>query len=81
MATEDLEWERSKISNQDINLMKKLGLMKKKDALRFPSEESYPTPPIQYQVSFVDISSATSLLPSMIFSAVYSLSMGCSFIS
>ncbi|KAK1606065.1 hypothetical protein QYE76_029738 [Lolium multiflorum] len=40
MAAEDLEWERSKISNQDLNLMKKLGLMKKKDALRFPSKES-----------------------------------------
>jgi hypothetical protein len=38
MAMEDLEWERSKISNQDMNLMKKLGLMKKKEALRFPSE-------------------------------------------
>ena len=54
MAAEDLEWERSKISNQDLNLMKKLGLMKKKDALRFPSEESYPSPPIEYRVSFVD---------------------------
>ncbi|KAK1605367.1 hypothetical protein QYE76_029040 [Lolium multiflorum] len=57
MAAQDLgtaEWERSKISNQDINLMKKLGLMKKKEALRFPSEESYPTPPIEYRVSFVD---------------------------
>ncbi|KAK1626833.1 hypothetical protein QYE76_001148 [Lolium multiflorum] len=53
MAAQDLgtaEWERSKISNQDINLMKKLGLMKKKDALRFPSEESYPTPPIEYRL-------------------------------
>ncbi|KAK1684405.1 hypothetical protein QYE76_045253 [Lolium multiflorum] len=54
MAAEDLEWERSKISNQDLNLMKKLGLMKKKDVLRFPSEESYPSPPIEYRVSFVD---------------------------
>jgi hypothetical protein len=57
MAALDLgttEWERSKISNQDINLMKKLGLMKKKEALRFPSEETYPLPPIQYRVSFVD---------------------------
>ncbi|KAK1654019.1 hypothetical protein QYE76_071824 [Lolium multiflorum] len=39
-----MEWERSKISNQDINLMKK------KEALRFPSEESYPSPPIQYRL-------------------------------
>ncbi|KAK1632813.1 hypothetical protein QYE76_007128 [Lolium multiflorum] len=57
MAAQDLgasEWERSKISNQDINLMKKLGLMKKKDALIFPSEESYPSPPMEYRVSFVD---------------------------
>ncbi|KAK1603434.1 hypothetical protein QYE76_016432 [Lolium multiflorum] len=54
MAAEDLEWERSKISNQDMNLMKKLGLMKKEGALRFPSEESYPLPPIEYRVSFVD---------------------------
>ncbi|KAK1626463.1 hypothetical protein QYE76_000778 [Lolium multiflorum] len=32
MATEDLEWERSKISNQDMNLLKRLGFTKKKDA-------------------------------------------------
>ncbi|KAK1628990.1 hypothetical protein QYE76_003305 [Lolium multiflorum] len=52
MATEDLgntEWERSKISPQDINLLKKLGISKKQDALRFPSEESYPTPPMEYR--------------------------------
>ncbi|XP_051215584.1 uncharacterized protein [Lolium perenne] len=54
MATEDLEWERSKISNQDINTLKRLGLMKKEDAIRFPSEESYPNPPMEYRVSFVD---------------------------
>ncbi|KAK1632725.1 hypothetical protein QYE76_007040 [Lolium multiflorum] len=54
MAAEDLEWERSKISNQDLNLMKKLGFMEKKGALHFPSEESYPSPPIEYRVSFVD---------------------------
>ncbi|KAK1629603.1 hypothetical protein QYE76_003918 [Lolium multiflorum] len=51
MAAEDLEWERSKISNQDLNMMKKLGLMKKEDAIRFPS---YPNPPMEYRVSFVD---------------------------
>ncbi|KAK1643722.1 hypothetical protein QYE76_061527 [Lolium multiflorum] len=34
--------------------MKNLGLMKKKDALRFPSKESYPSPPIEYRVSFID---------------------------
>ncbi|KAK1607916.1 hypothetical protein QYE76_031589 [Lolium multiflorum] len=57
MAAQDLgntKWERSKISPQDINLLKKLGLSKKKDALLFPSEESYPAPPIGYRVSFVD---------------------------
>ncbi|KAK1694050.1 hypothetical protein QYE76_010747 [Lolium multiflorum] len=54
MATEDLEWERSKISNQDMNLLKRLGFTKEKDALRFPHEESYPKPPMEYRVSFVD---------------------------
>ncbi|KAK1686962.1 hypothetical protein QYE76_047810 [Lolium multiflorum] len=54
MATEDLDWERSKISSQDMNLLKKLGFAKKKDALRFPHEESYPSPPMEYRVSFVD---------------------------
>ncbi|KAK1615689.1 hypothetical protein QYE76_021206 [Lolium multiflorum] len=52
MATADLgstEWERSKISAQDINLLKKLGISKQKDSLRFPSEESYPSPPIEYR--------------------------------
>ncbi|KAK1620831.1 hypothetical protein QYE76_026348 [Lolium multiflorum] len=54
MAARDLEWERSKISNQDTNMLKRLGLMKKEDAIRFPSEESYPKPPMEYRVSFVD---------------------------
>ncbi|KAK1684129.1 hypothetical protein QYE76_044977 [Lolium multiflorum] len=54
MVDEDLEWERSKISNQDMNLLKKLGFTKKENALRFPKEESYPSPPIEYRVSFVD---------------------------
>ncbi|KAK1679387.1 hypothetical protein QYE76_040235 [Lolium multiflorum] len=54
MAAEDLEWERSKISNQDTNTLKRLGLMKKEGAIRFPSEESYPNPPMEYRVSFVD---------------------------
>ncbi|KAK1630866.1 hypothetical protein QYE76_005181 [Lolium multiflorum] len=49
MAAEDLEWERSKISNQDTNMLKRLGLMKKEDAIRFPSEESYPKPPMEYR--------------------------------
>ncbi|KAK1609534.1 hypothetical protein QYE76_033207 [Lolium multiflorum] len=53
MAAQDLgtlEWERSKISGQDVNLMKKFGLTKKKDSLRFPSEESYPSPPMEYRL-------------------------------
>ncbi|KAK1620029.1 hypothetical protein QYE76_025546 [Lolium multiflorum] len=54
MAAEDLEWERSKISNQDMNLLKKLGFNKKENMVRFPSEESYPSPPMEYRVSFVD---------------------------
>ncbi|KAK1651485.1 hypothetical protein QYE76_069290 [Lolium multiflorum] len=57
MATANLgsaEWERSKISAQDINLLKKMGFSKKENSLRFPKEESYPKPPIEYRVSFVD---------------------------
>ncbi|KAK1648677.1 hypothetical protein QYE76_066482 [Lolium multiflorum] len=57
MATEDLkfsEWERSKISNQDANLLKKLGFMKKEKTLIFPGEESFPTPRIGYRITFVD---------------------------
>ncbi|KAK1685950.1 hypothetical protein QYE76_046798 [Lolium multiflorum] len=52
MAAEDLEWERSKISNQDTNMLKRLG-MKKEDAIRFPSEESYPKPPMEYRAEEV----------------------------
>ncbi|KAK1698411.1 hypothetical protein QYE76_015108 [Lolium multiflorum] len=57
MAAADLgaaEWERSKIFSQDINMLKKLGISKKSKALCFPSEESYPTPPMGYRVCFVD---------------------------
>ncbi|KAK1664648.1 hypothetical protein QYE76_052807 [Lolium multiflorum] len=57
MATEGLqssEWERSRISNQDVNLLKKLGFMKKENTLIFPGEESYPTPRIGYRVTFAD---------------------------
>ncbi|KAK1661098.1 hypothetical protein QYE76_049257 [Lolium multiflorum] len=57
MAAADLgavEWERSKVTNQDLNLLKKLGITKKPKAVCFPSEESYPTPPMGYRVSFVD---------------------------
>ncbi|KAK1648308.1 hypothetical protein QYE76_066113 [Lolium multiflorum] len=57
MTSTDLgsaEWERSKISNQDINMLKRMGFSKKENALQFPKEESYPKPPINYRVSFVD---------------------------
>ncbi|KAK1608845.1 hypothetical protein QYE76_032518 [Lolium multiflorum] len=57
MAAADLgtaEWERSKITNQDLNLLKKLGITTKPKAVCFPSEESYPAPPMGYRVSFVD---------------------------
>ncbi|KAK1680038.1 hypothetical protein QYE76_040886 [Lolium multiflorum] len=57
MATKGLqssEWERSRISNQDVNLLKKLGFTKKENTLIFPGEESYPTPRIGYRVTFVD---------------------------
>ena len=57
MATEDprlSEWERSKISNQDANLLKKLVFMKKEKMLIFPGEESFPTPGIGYRVTFID---------------------------
>ncbi|KAK1668205.1 hypothetical protein QYE76_056364 [Lolium multiflorum] len=53
MAAENLEfseWERSKISNQDVNLLKKLGLAKTNETLIFPSEESFPTPRIGYRL-------------------------------
>ncbi|KAK1664704.1 hypothetical protein QYE76_052863 [Lolium multiflorum] len=53
MAAADLgaaEWERSKITNQDMNLLKKLGISKKPKAVCFPSEESYPTPPMGYRI-------------------------------
>ncbi|KAK1650478.1 hypothetical protein QYE76_068283 [Lolium multiflorum] len=35
--------------------MKKLGLMKKDDAIRFPSEESYPNPPMEYRPLIKDL--------------------------
>ncbi|KAK1651810.1 hypothetical protein QYE76_069615 [Lolium multiflorum] len=44
------EWERSKISAQDINLLRKMGFNKKEDSLQFPKEESYPKPPIDYRL-------------------------------
>ncbi|KAK1626669.1 hypothetical protein QYE76_000984 [Lolium multiflorum] len=58
MAAVDLgtaEWERSKITNQDINLLKKLGISKKPKAVCFPSEESYPTPPMGYRPMMKEI--------------------------
>ncbi|KAK1682019.1 hypothetical protein QYE76_042867 [Lolium multiflorum] len=52
MAAADLgtvEWERSKVTNQDLNLLKKLGITKKPKAVCFPKEESYPAPPMGYR--------------------------------
>ncbi|KAK1642028.1 hypothetical protein QYE76_059833 [Lolium multiflorum] len=57
METESFEisgWERSKISNQDVNMLRKLGLTKKEEGLLFPGEESFPTPRIGYRVTFID---------------------------
>ncbi|KAK1681339.1 hypothetical protein QYE76_042187 [Lolium multiflorum] len=57
MSTEEAEisgWERSKITNQDMSTLKKLGLMKKEGALIFPGDESFPTPRIGYRVTFND---------------------------
>ncbi|KAK1626778.1 hypothetical protein QYE76_001093 [Lolium multiflorum] len=56
MATTDLgssEWERSKISAQDINMLKKMGFSKKENSLQFPKEESYPRPPIDYRCAIL----------------------------
>ncbi|KAK1611663.1 hypothetical protein QYE76_035336 [Lolium multiflorum] len=56
MATTDLgssEWERSKISAQDINMLKKMGFSKKENSLQFPKEESYPRPPIDYRAKIL----------------------------
>ncbi|KAK1627152.1 hypothetical protein QYE76_001467 [Lolium multiflorum] len=53
MSTEEIEisgWERSKISNQDVSTLKKLGLLKKKEVLIFPGDESFPMPRIGYRL-------------------------------
>ncbi|KAK1664136.1 hypothetical protein QYE76_052295 [Lolium multiflorum] len=58
MAAADLgaaEWEMSKITNQDLNLLKKLGISKKPKAVCFPSEESYPTPPMGYRPTIKEL--------------------------
>jgi hypothetical protein len=84
MAAENLEfteWERSKISNQDVNLLKKLGLAKKDETLIFPSEESYPSPPSDIGLALLTTSFAASPLLSMIFFMDCSLYTGCSYIS
>ncbi|KAK1618107.1 hypothetical protein QYE76_023624 [Lolium multiflorum] len=44
-------WERSKISNQDQKSLKKLGLMKKKDSLIFPGDESFLSHSIRYRLT------------------------------
>ena len=47
-------WERSKISAQDQKMLKKLGLLKKQESLKFPGDESLPHPPIGFRVTFID---------------------------
>ncbi|KAM0839158.1 hypothetical protein ACQ4PT_060502 [Festuca glaucescens] len=42
-------WERSKISAQDQKMLKKLGLLKKQESLKFPGDESLPHPPIGFR--------------------------------
>ncbi|KAK1613590.1 hypothetical protein QYE76_019107 [Lolium multiflorum] len=42
-------WERSKISNQDQGILKKLGLMKE-GSMIFPGDESFPSPPIGFRL-------------------------------
>jgi hypothetical protein len=37
-------WERSKISAQDKKMLKKLGLLKKQESLKFPGYKSFPHP-------------------------------------
>jgi hypothetical protein len=44
----------SKINNQDQKTLKKVGLMKKKDSLIFRGDESFPSPPIGFRVTFID---------------------------
>ncbi|KAK1609394.1 hypothetical protein QYE76_033067 [Lolium multiflorum] len=46
MAAEDLEWERSKISNQDLN--SRTGFTKNRT--RCVPKESYPSPPMEYRL-------------------------------
>ncbi|KAK1647319.1 hypothetical protein QYE76_065124 [Lolium multiflorum] len=51
MAAADLgtaEWERSKITNQDLNLLKKLGISKKPKAVCFPVKRA--TQPLQWGI-------------------------------
>ncbi|KAK1679754.1 hypothetical protein QYE76_040602 [Lolium multiflorum] len=43
-------WERSKISAQDQKTLKKLGLLKKLESLKFPGDESFPHPHIGFRL-------------------------------
>ncbi|KAK1652722.1 hypothetical protein QYE76_070527 [Lolium multiflorum] len=56
MAAADLgtaEWERSKITNQDLNLLKKLGITTKPKAVCFPRK--LPSPPMGYRPVIKDL--------------------------
>ncbi|KAK1617222.1 hypothetical protein QYE76_022739 [Lolium multiflorum] len=47
-------WERSKISAKDQKTLKKLGLLKKQESLKFLGDESVPHPTIGFRVTFID---------------------------
>ncbi|KAK1684922.1 hypothetical protein QYE76_045770 [Lolium multiflorum] len=55
-------------------MLKKLGISKKPNALCFPREESYPTPPMGYRVSFVDHLIRGLSAPFILFSVDFFLS-------
>ncbi|KAK1653674.1 hypothetical protein QYE76_071479 [Lolium multiflorum] len=72
-SAEEMEisgWERSKISNQDQGTLKKLGLLKKKDALIFPGNESFLTPRIGCRLT------PNSILHISIFITLYECFLG-----
>ncbi|KAK1692138.1 hypothetical protein QYE76_008835 [Lolium multiflorum] len=47
-------WERSKISTRDQKMLKKMGFLKTKEALKMPGDESTRHPNIGFRVTFVD---------------------------
>ncbi|KAK1604600.1 hypothetical protein QYE76_028273 [Lolium multiflorum] len=62
MAAADLgaaEWERSKITNQDLNLLKKLGITKKPKAVCFPVKKA--TQPLQWGIGISSLKKKDSI--------------------